>query len=36
MQREQWIARPGVLESLAERYAFSIFASQAGQGADDT
>ena len=25
MQREQWIARPGVLESLSERYAFSIF-----------
>lgn len=23
--REQWIARPGVLESLAQRYAFSVF-----------
>ena len=25
MQREQWIAHPGVLESLAQRFAFSIF-----------
>jgi HAD superfamily hydrolase (TIGR01548 family) len=25
MAREQWIARPGVLEALAQRYAFSIF-----------